>query len=76
MGYKDWLVFIIICLIICAMAAYGQTTYEYDRYGTKTGYYVTNGSVTTYYNKYGSKVYEYKNGKIYDKYGRFVKQYR
>ena len=47
-----------------------------DELCEKTGYYVTNGSVTTYYNKYGSKQYQYKNGKVYDKYGKFVKQYR
>lgn len=76
MDYKDWIIFIVVLIITMFMAAFAQTTYEYDRYGTKTGYYVTNGSVTTYYNKYGSKVYEYKNGKKYDKYGKVVKQYR
>ena len=58
------------------IAGLAQTTYEYDHYGKKTGYYVTNGSVTTYYNKYGSKVYEYKNNTKYDRYGKVVKQYR
>ena len=76
MGYKDWLIFIIIFILTALMAVFAQTTYEYDHYGKKTGYYVTNGTVTTYYNKYGSKVYEYKNGKKYDKYGKVVKQYR
>ena len=67
---------LIILLFLIAIPLFAQTTYEYDRYGKKTGYYVTNGSVTTYYNKYGSKVYEYKNNKKYDKYGKLVKQYR
>lgn len=75
----SFVVFLIIILLLVAWMlcpAFGQTVYEYDKYGRKTGYYVTNGSVTTYYNKYGSKVYEYKNNKKYDKYGRVVKQYR
>ena len=75
MDFKGWIIFIVLFLLIFALAAFSQTTYEYDRYGKKTGYYVTNGSVTTYYNKYGSKVYEYKNNKKYDKYGKVVKKY-
>ena len=73
----ELLIAILICFFIFTIGvSYAQTTYEYDRYSKKTGYYVTNGSVTTYYNKYGSKVYEYKNNKKYDKYGKVVKQYR
>ena len=76
MDFKGWIIFIILFLIIFTLAAFSQTTYEYDKYGKKTGYYVQNGNVTTYYDKYGSKQYQYKNGKVYDKYGKFVKQYR
>lgn len=76
MDFKGWIIFIILFLMTFTLAAFSQTTYEYDKYGKKTGYYVTNGSVTTYYNKYGSKQYQYKNGKVYDKYGKLVKQYR
>ena len=76
MDFKDWIIFIILFLLTFTSIVFSQTTYEYDCYGKKTGYYVTNGSVTTYYNKYGSKVYEYKNGKKYDRYGKVVKQYR
>ena len=75
MDFKGWIIFIVLFLLIFALAAFSQTTYEYDKYGKKTGYYVTNGSVTTYYNKYGSKVYEYKNNTKYDKYGKVVKKY-
>ena len=57
------------------IAGLAQTTYEYDKYGKKTGYYVTNGNVTIYYDKYGSKVYEYKNNTKYDKYCKVVKKY-
>ena len=67
---------IIILLFTFSLAACSETINEYDCHGTKTGYYVINSNVTTYYNKYGSKVYEYKNGKKYDKYGKVVKQYR
>ena len=66
----------VFCLLFVISKCFAQTTYEYDKYGKKTGYYITNGSVTTYYDKYGSKQYQYKNGKVYDKYGKFVKQYR
>jgi hypothetical protein len=76
MDFKDWIIFVIVFILTALMAVFAQTTYDYDKYGKKTGYYVTNGSVTTYYNKYGSKQYQYKNGKVYDKYGKFVKQYR
>lgn len=76
MDFKGWIIFVIIFILTALMAVFAQTTYEYDKYGKKIGYYVTNGSVTTYYNKYGSKQYQYKNGKVYDKYGRFVKYYR
>lgn len=69
-------IILIILFFMLILPLFAQTVNEYDRYGTKTGYYVTNGTVTTYYNKYGSKVYEYKNGKKYDKYGKVVKQYR
>ena len=75
MDYKNALIFIFILLLTMFLAAHSQTVYEYDKYGKKTGYYVTNGSVTTYYNKYGSKVYEYKNNTKYDKYGKVVKKY-
>lgn len=68
--------FLIILFLVLMLPLFAQTIYEYDKYGKKTGYYVTNGSVTIYYNKYGSKVYEYKNNKKYDKYGKVVKQYR
>ena len=67
---------LIIILSLLALPIFSKTVYEYNKYGTKTGYYVQNGNVTTYYNKYGSKQYQYKNGKVYDKYGKFVKQYR
>lgn len=76
MDFKGWIIFIILFLITFTLAAFSQTTYEYNKYGTKTGYYVQNGNVTTYYDKYGSKQYQYKNGKVYDKYGKFIKQYR
>ena len=72
---KYWLI-IVSLLFIFSNFCTAKTVYEYNKYGTKTGYYVTNGSVTTYYNKYGSKQYQYKNGKVYDKYGKLVKQYR
>lgn len=64
----------IFCLLFIVSKCLAQTTYEYDKYGKKTGYYVTNGSVTTYYNKYGSKQYQYKNGIKYDRYGRKIKE--
>lgn len=67
---------LIIILSLLALPIFSKTVYEYNKYGTKTGYYVQNGNVTTYYDKYGSKQYQYKNGKVYDKYGKFVKQYR
>ena len=67
---------VLLMLGVGCIAGFAQTTYEYDKYGKKTGYYVQNGNVTTYYDKYGSKQYQYKNGKVYDKYGKFVKQYR
>lgn len=67
---------LIIILSLLALPIFSKTIYEYNKYGTKTGYYVQNGNVTTYYDKYGSKQYQYKNGKVYDKYGKFVKQYR
>lgn len=76
MDFKDWIIFVIVFILTALMAVFAQTTYEYDKYGKKTGYYVQNGNVTTYYDKYGSKQYQYKNGKVYDKYGKFVKQYR
>jgi uncharacterized protein YxeA len=68
--------FLIIILSLLALPIFAKTVYEYNKYGTKTGYYVQNDNVTTYYDKYGSKQYQYKNGKVYDKYGKFVKQYR
>lgn len=67
---------LIIILSLLALPIFSKTVYEYNKYDTKTGYYVQNGNVTTYYNKYGSKQYQYKNRKVYDKYGKFVKQYR
>ena len=67
---------LIIILSLLALPIFSKTVYEYNKYGTKTGYYVQNGNVTTYYDKYGSKQYQYKNGKVYDRYGKFVKQYR
>jgi hypothetical protein len=67
---------LIIILSLFALPLFAKTVYEYDKYGKKTGYYVQNGNITTYYDKYGSKQYQYKNGKVYDKYGKFVKQYR
>lgn len=70
-----WLI-VSLLLIIFSNFCTAKTIYEYNKYGTKTGYYVQNGNVTTYYDKYGSKQYQYKNGKVYDKYGKFVKQYR
>ena len=73
----ELLIAILICFFIFTIGvSYAQTIYEYDKCGSKLGYYVINGNVTTYYNKYGSKVYEYKNGKKYDKYGKVAKQYR
>ena len=76
MDFKGWILFSILFLVTFSLAACSETINEYDCHGTKTGYYVINSNVTTYYNKYGSKVYEYKNGKKYDKYGKVVKQYR
>lgn len=76
MDFKGWIIFVIVFILTALMAVFAQITYEYDKYGKKTGYYVQNGNVTTYYDKYGSKQYQYKNGKVYDKYGKFVKQYR
>lgn len=71
------IIFLVLLMLgVGCIAGLAQTTYEYDKYGKKTGYYVQNGNITTYYNKYGSKQYQYKNGKVYDKYGKFVKQYR
>ena len=75
MDFKGWIIFIILFLFVSILAVFSQTIYEYDRYGKKTGYYVTNGNVTIYYDKYGSKVYEYKNNTKYDKYGKVVKKY-
>ena len=75
MDFKGWIIFIILFLLTFTLAAFSQTTYEYDRYGKKTGYYVTNGNVTIYYDKYGSKMYEYKNNTKYDKYGKVVTKY-
>lgn len=66
---------IILLLFLIALPLFAQTVYEYDKYGKKIGYYVTNGNVTIYYDKYGSKVYEYKNNTKYDKYGKVVKKY-
>jgi hypothetical protein len=66
---------LIIILSLLALPIFSKTVYEYNKYGTKTGYYVQNGNVTTYYDKYGSKVYEYKNNTKYDKYGKVVKKY-
>lgn len=67
---------LIIILSLLTLPIFSKTVYEYNKYGIKTGYYIQNSNVTTYYNKYGSKQYQYKNGKVYDKYGKFVKQYR
>lgn len=62
--------FTFLLLFVLTLPVFALTTYVYDKYGKKIGYYVTNGNVTTYYNKYGSKVYEIKNGVKYDKYGK------
>ena len=69
-------IIIISLLLFITLPCLAKTTYVYDKYGKKIGYYVQNGNVTTYYDKYGSKQYQFKNGKVYDKYGKFVKQYR
>jgi hypothetical protein len=65
---------LIIILSLLALPIFSKTVYEYNKYGTKTGYYVQNGNVTTYYNKYGSKQYQYKNNVKYDRYGRKIKE--
>ena len=48
---------LIVILSLLALPIFSKTVYEYNKYGTKTGYYV-------------------QNGNVYDKYGKFVKQYR
>ncbi len=63
----------IFILFLSASFTLCATTKAYDKYGSKTGSYHTNGSVTTSYDRYGSKTGTIKQTSsgytTYDKYG-------
>ena len=67
------IILIIFSLILTTSIAFCSTTKAYDKYGTKTGSYKTNGSVTTSYDRHGSKTgtikHTSKGYTTYDKYG-------
>ena len=46
----------IFTLFLSTSFALCATTKAYDKYGSKTGSYRTNGSVTTSYDRYGRKI--------------------
>ena len=63
----------IFSLILTTSVAFCSTTKAYDKYGSLTGSYKTNGSVTTSYDRNGSKTGTIKHTSnsytTYDKYG-------
>ena len=45
---------IFLVLLFTSISTFASATNSYDKYGSKTGSYRTNGKVTTHYDKYGS----------------------
>ena len=53
-----------LTLLFLSASVLAGTVNSYDKYGSKSGSYRTNGAVTTKYNKYGQKEKTYrKSGK-------------
>lgn len=49
-----------VSLLLLAGYCFAATTNSYDKYGSKTGSYRTNGSTVTQYDKYSSKTGSYR----------------